>query len=333
MKIDLPPKTTIRSLLTATEAYPALEQLFLGAQTEIWASFRIFDLRTRLRSEQGLRIGKIWFDLFAHTLSRGVEIRFVLADFDPICAASLHQGSWRTVRQFSALREVATGGKLSFIAARHEAQTGRVLRAVFWPFVIRRLRSKVAELNAAEPSRRARAILHLPGLVNHVVKDAAGLYAARGWPPPALYPATHHQKMATFDRQTLYIGGLDVNERRYDDPGHQRAARKTWHDVALITAGPHVADAQQHLETFLDPCTAPPQRPIDRPLPALIRTLSCSRDHPVALAPRSRVTEIEAAFLHLIASARTLIYFETQFLRHMRLARARWCGRRAGTTG
>ena len=47
-----------RLLLTAAEAYPALEVAFLEARTEIWCSFLVFDPATRLRSPEGLAVGK-----------------------------------------------------------------------------------------------------------------------------------------------------------------------------------------------------------------------------------------------------------------------------------
>ena len=38
-------------LLTAKEAYPALEAQFLQAEREVVAGFRVFDPHTRLRSD------------------------------------------------------------------------------------------------------------------------------------------------------------------------------------------------------------------------------------------------------------------------------------------
>ena len=42
-------------LLTAQEAFPVLERAFLGARTEIWARFRVFDLSTKLRAQRRVR--------------------------------------------------------------------------------------------------------------------------------------------------------------------------------------------------------------------------------------------------------------------------------------
>lgn len=70
--------------VTAAEAYPALERAFLAAESEISAGFRVFDLRTGLRSPEGQAIGATWFQLIVHTLKRGVANSIVLSDFDPI---------------------------------------------------------------------------------------------------------------------------------------------------------------------------------------------------------------------------------------------------------
>jgi hypothetical protein len=53
---------SVRILLTASDAYPALEKAFLGAASEIRASFLVFDLATKLRSPAGEEVGKTWFD-------------------------------------------------------------------------------------------------------------------------------------------------------------------------------------------------------------------------------------------------------------------------------
>ncbi|MBA5764845.1 phospholipase, partial [Vibrio sp. 404] len=89
-------------------------------------------------------------------------------------------------------------------------------RVLVWPWVYRRLAEVVEDLNADTPDRRARRLEHVPGLARHVEKDDDGFVRAKRWPPADLLPVTHHQKLAVFDRKTVYIGGLDLDERRYD---------------------------------------------------------------------------------------------------------------------
>ena len=104
---------SFRPLIAAFEAYPALEEMFLAAEEEIWASFRLFDLGTCLRSHSGRQLGDDCFDLVVEVLNRGVRITLVLADFDPIFAPDLHRGTWRSMPQFAGARECARGGQMT----------------------------------------------------------------------------------------------------------------------------------------------------------------------------------------------------------------------------
>ncbi|WP_243730847.1 phospholipase D-like domain-containing protein [Rubellimicrobium sp. CFH 75288] len=314
--------TRVEVLVTAAEAYPVLERAFLGARREIWASFRIFDLSTRLRSPEAQAVGETWFDLIVHTLRRGVDIRMVLTDFDPIARPSLHRGTWKAVRQFMGAAEAAGpgAGRLRITAAMHSAVTGVLPRTVFWPQIAARLRAIVTWLNGSESHARSALLRDMPGLRDWLVSPKTGPLRARLWGVPVLYPATHHQKLAVFDRRLLSIGGLDLDERRWDTPEHNRPGAETWHDVQLMVEGPIVAEAQAHLETFLDVVAGradpPPQR-------KLLRTVSRRRSASwVRFGPEELLHEIYDAHLMLAARAERLIYLETQYFRDTRLARA-----------
>ena len=288
---------TLKVLVTADEAFPALERLFLAAEHEIHAGFRIFDLSTKLRSEQAKKVGETWFDLFQHTLDRGVSISLMLSDFDPIAGTHYHRKSWRSAQQLAAAQEVSALGKLDFRIALHPAKAGFFPRALLWA----KLRAKVLDQSTDE---------YTPGL--------------RPVSPDSFYdisPVTHHQKLAVFDRKTLYIGGLDLDERRFDTPDHQQIASETWQDVQVIVTGSVAEAAHRHLET-LDRTVAakagpPPQSP------GFLRTVSTSRLFaPFHISPKTVVSEIEEAHLSGISHAKDLIYLETQYFRHQPLADA-----------
>lgn len=311
--------TAFHPLVTAAQAYPVFERCFLDARTEIRMSFRIFDLRTRLRSAEAQEIGESWFDLIAHTLRRGVTIHMILADFDPVAATRLHFGTWRSMRQFAFLAEVAPVDRLHVTAARHPARVG------FWPRLLGHamlrghLATLIARVNAHPAPQRHRVILQMPGLRAYRSRDAMRL--ERKWHLPQLYPATHHQKLAVFDRRQLYIGGLDLDERRYDTPAHQKSASQTWQDVQALVEGPVVAAAQSHLEGFLD--AVENRHPPAPAAPGFLRTLSARPQREgLRMAPATRIREIEAAHLAAATHAERLIYLETQFFRDRPLARA-----------
>ncbi len=308
----------VQPLITAYEAFPELERLFLAARTEVWAGFRIFDLRTRLRSDEAREIGATWFDLIVHRLRAGVSIHMILADFDPALATPLHRGTWRSVRQFSAAREMAGGGGLHLLPVRQPARAGLAPRFLFWPLIVARVAKQLKALTREPDDARREALALSVGLRPRLSRTGLG---ARLLPLPNIYPGTHHQKLAVFDREALFIGGFDLNERRYDDPDHSRSADQTWHDVSVTTRGADcVAMAQAHLESFwgLGP-TPPPQTSGD---PRFVRTQS--RDgsrNPFRLSPKPWIRESEMENRKLFETARNLIFIETQYFRHRPLAR------------
>ncbi|MEO1407282.1 MAG: hypothetical protein AAFV54_12450, partial [Pseudomonadota bacterium] len=248
---------TFKPLFTAAEAYPELERLFLSAQSEVRASFRIFDLSTRLRSAEGKAIGQTWFDLIVHTLNRGVTVHFTLCDFDPIVAHDLHAQTWAAARQFYGAAECATAGQLIFEPAMHPARAGRLPRLAFWPLMIRKLRQHAAELNAMPVAKRKRVCANMPGLRDFLELREGGTVKLKSFGAPEIHPATHHQKLATFDGRTLFIGGLDVNERRFDTQDHNQPAHETWQDISCVVTGKIVDRAVEHLAGFLKRPTPP----------------------------------------------------------------------------
>ena len=315
----------ISVLLTASEVYPAMERAFLAAQDQISAGYRVFDLSTKLRSDEGRAIGEDWFDLVVYVLRQGVEVKFTICDFDAVLAPDLHHDSWKTRRAFVAARELAgPDARLSVTNAAHSARTGILPRLLLWPRLVKELNKTAAKLNDMTPPARARVLECSPGL-RPMLRDAGGgTLAARRWPVPTLIPGTHHQKICVIDRRVAFIGGLDLNERRYDDKSHQRDREETWQDVQLRCTGPVAEDVHSHLEEFLA-VVAGTKAPTAEG--RLLRTLSRKRktDWPF-LGPKPLVHTISDDHHRLIARARGLIYLETQFLRDRplcnRLARA-----------
>jgi phosphatidylserine/phosphatidylglycerophosphate/cardiolipin synthase-like enzyme len=311
---------SVRVLITAEEAYPEMERAFLTARRRILACYRVFDPLTRLRSREGREVGHDWFDLILHVLRKGVEIDLVISDFDPILAPALHCETWRAKRALIAAAELAgPDARLRVTAAPHAARVGLLPRLVFWIPVLRRLGRRVEELNRLPAPTRARALDCSPGLWRHLRTGPDGSLAVRWVPPPELIPGSHHQKIAVFDDELLCIGGLDLDERRYDDKGHHRRRDETWHDVQVMCRGPVVEDARRHLETFLDVVAghrAPPAAG------RLLTTLSRRRRWPVvSVSPRTVRTTLADAHHRLALRARRLIYVETQFFRSRDLAR------------
>ena len=322
----VPDAPEVEVLVTAAEAYPALERAFLSARIEIVAGFRVFDLKTRLRSPEALAIGQCWFDLVIHTLRRGVAIRIVLSDFDPVARPRLHRATWRTVRMFWAAADLAgPEARLAVVPSTHSAVAGIWPRLLFWPVVQSRLARVSGWLRRQLDAQRMAALREMPGVRRMLAaKDAVPRPRLLAVPP--LFPATHHQKLAVFDGETVYIGGLDLDERFYDTPEHRLPGHETWHDVQLMIRGSVAGDARTHLARFLGIIEGSTEA--DPPAPAreglrFVRTLSRRRRRGAwrFISPEPVVHEIEAAHAEWIAQAEGLIYIETQYFRSRRMAR------------
>lgn len=311
-------KDELRPLITASEMFPALEEMLLDARDEVLLAFRIFDARTLLRSDRALALGlTTWADLLTHVAEKGVSIRLLLADFDPVFTADLHRDAWASAGRFAhRLRDCP---QAEIICALHDCSPAPLWQLVFNGPISRR--KKELENRPPEMLTRPQA------------SALQGHYRLR--------PVTLHQKFAVVDQTRAIIGGIDVDERRWDDSNHDQRPEDTWHDVSMAVSGPVASDIRRHFADCWDrargecgtvfsaqvtdlPEAAPAARPIttDVKAPSLLRTVSTHQKGPIRFGPATRVREHATAHLDLFAKARDHVYIESQFFRHMPLARA-----------
>jgi phosphatidylserine/phosphatidylglycerophosphate/cardiolipin synthase-like enzyme len=348
--LPTPPRRRCRvvPLIEAADMYPMLEELVLDAASSVWMSFRVFDPETATRSERARALGlDTWVSLIRHTVRKGVEVRILLADFEPVLADYLHAGSWHT---FQRVRDIAAGldeqdrERLQLIVIQHEGEIGWCWRQLLRPLLRGRIR-KVVEKLLRRGTCDDGGLDTRPGLWRHLAWEDGRPTRWKAAPPPRLWPATYHQKFVVIDGARTIIGGLDLDERRWDDRRHRRRANQTWHDISALIEGPAAEDAARHFgrlwkrelpryreivkewtsgcgrELMLDPLTdipmvaAVPEVPGAAATVQLVRTLSRHSPSPFATGPRHGVREIKAAHRKIIQSARNLLYIEAQFFR------------------
>tara|TARA_R110002051_G_scaffold1008_1_gene4878 strand:+ start:9250 stop:10827 length:1578 start_codon:yes stop_codon:yes gene_type:complete len=308
-------------LITANQAYPAFEALFLAAQNKIELGFRIFDPLTKLHSDAARKVGSNWADLIVATLNRGVEIAITLSDFDPIVGYNLHRRNWKAIRIFHALNEMTTqgAGTLRIKGLLHPAQGGLMSRLLFAPQTRKKLNKIVAEIN--DQSDGVSPFKYAPRL-RGILDIKHGKVVLRPRVLPQIYPVTLHQKMAVVDGQTTYIGGLDLNDRRYDDQNHNQPAQDTWHDVQIIVHDRKIAgDASDFLQSLPD-TTAGVRTP--RTITSAFRTTLSRRrrSNLFTLSPKTISDGLLQEHFTQIKAAREFIYIETQYFRDRRIAKA-----------
>ena len=328
-------------LVTAAEAYPEMERLVMSAERELFLGLHVFQGDTALRSEEARAAGhEVWSDLLRAAMERGVSVRILLTDFDPAGIPELHVTAWRRVKELLAsMREhiERLPELFEMQVVLPAGQVGAVQRRVFWPPLYLFLR-RWAEDHADD-------VPFAPGWWSNLADPSEPPFRVMPMPPKLLSSATLHQKFLVADGERGVIGGLDIDERRYDDPKHRRDAPETWHDVTLRVDGPIAGDLATHfrecwdrnlvsgttlLPDYIDRhgLTGASAMPFDAPAREerepvrvegssirLLRTLSRHDPSALALGPREAITEIEDAYVEAIGEARSLIYVESQYLR------------------
>jgi len=333
--------TGTEPLFEARQAFPAFEELALSARLQVCFGLRIFDPETKLRTQAALELGlHNWGDLVAHLTGQGVLVRILLTDFEPVGAHDFHETTWRAMKGFGhAVREKGDPEKFQAIAALHQGEFGVLARLTLWALLKRKAEGLAA-------GKRGRGLIGFQSW--RLFRERGGQPGTTLNGPPRLFPATYHQKLAVADGEHAIIGGLDINERRYDDPDHKRRPEETWHDISLKVHGGIAGDILHHFDTCwnfevprfnarltrmgepqpalprtVSPVAKPemcPDTSVDGNFLQLIRTRSRSSRSWYAIGPRPDVTEIEAAHLDQIGRARDCLYLESQFLRSQRLA-------------
>ena len=327
--------------------FPDFEELVLGAQASVWLAFRVFDPATKARSQRARELGlEDWAAILGHAIRRGVEVRILLSDFEPILADELHAGSWYSFRALRKMAEdfnAAETKLLQLVVAQHEGELGIVWRQLLRLPLRTKVRKLVGKLLTDE--REHGGMGDRPGLWRYIKWHGGRPHAYHPAPPPRIWPATHHQKFAIVDGAVTIIGGIDVDERRWDDKRHSQRADQTWHDVSVRVEGPASGDAAAHFRRLwnrelpryrevvsewtdgaarqltLDPLTEMPESPLPPAVDGgmatvrVLRTLSQRSPSAFATGPTPHVRELRDAHRDIILGARRTLYIEAQFFR------------------
>jgi len=152
--------------------------------------------------------------------------------------------------------------------------------------------------------------------------------------------ASHHQKIVVIDDCLAFCGGIDMTADRWDTSDHPDTDPRRirpggtphgpWHDATTALEGPAAAAIGEIARDRWQQAGGGTLTPVTRQgdcwpeaLPAQFRDVAVgiARSQP-EMPGRSAILEVERLYLDLIASARRMIYAESQYFASRRIAEA-----------
>lgn len=352
------PGNELVPLIEAEETFAEIELAIVEARRSVQLAYWTIDPSLRITS--GATSHDRWAGLLQGAASRGIDVRVAIADFDPVLGFGFHFDAWSTYARFMDLRselDEESQRRFQIICSRHDATVGWLVQVAGQPVIRRKLDEAVAWLNDRTSGKDSPELSDLlrraPGLWPHVrIQD--GRVAARRGAFPTVLPAAHHEKLCVIDDETVFLGGLDLDERRFDTKDHD--ADLAWHDLSCRLRGPAARQFAIHFrqrwnrefEDFRSvvPALEPPGNVAPWEIPeglgvlpdlpdpdpekafpgnlmvAPLRTISRQQKSSFSRSPETRVAEIRDAYLEVIGKARRLVYIENQFIRSRTIAEA-----------
>lgn len=350
--IDFTGGHDVRPLIGGKATYAEIEKSIQAAQKSVHMAYWTLD--PDLPTTGSVSAGTL-SELMRSVLERGVEVRIVIADFDPVIGMMFHRDAWRSYRKLIAIADGLDDDRralFSVMCSRHDMRWSPMGRTALQPFLRYKLRETVAEINGLDNAVQRRDYLaNVPGLWPYIGFDGTSAHV-KMVAFPDLFPAAHHEKLCVIDDAVAFLGGLDLSEKRQDGWDHENAF--PWHDVACRLEGPVVSFFARHFRCrwneergdslkFLKAAKAPakvrpipdgqqiPELPTDvpvcRPLAKGVevkpmRTLSRQSRSWFSRSPRTQITEICENYLAVISTARDFLYIENQYIRSTRIAEA-----------
>lgn len=277
-----------RALTGASETALAYERLAASARGELLLSVPHLTPETPLRITELRAHGlQTWADLLGLMTRRGLSLRMLVADTDPVLAPDRHRTAWSTASGFARGVE----GNTQILCAPHGQEvTG------LWHWRLRRgFAADLSALGQDDPGR-------LTAIQRRTLEKG-----------PVFRPAETPQSFAVADGAVCILGGPDLALTTHDADfcGALRAHFTDSWAAALDTGA----------QSLVAPATPMrmPRRPQSRADLRLLRTLS--RPAP-GFGPRPVTTDIETALTRLFDTAERHILIRTPALRHNGLTEA-----------
>lgn len=336
------PGIDVRPMIDGVAAFAAMEEAIAAATSSVLLSFWVFNPNTPVQSRSVRQGGAAtWGDLLRLTAERGVAVRVLLTDFDPLLQTELHRYAWRTHEKLVGHAARLGAGKrsgLEVLVSMHPAFTRTGVGA----------RLTAALDGLVEQANKAGVVTTLanrPGVWNWLDYNKKTKKVAVKTPAPDLiaHVASHHQKLCIVDELLAFCGGLDVNTGRIDTPAHT-SEKTAWHDVQLRVDARAALDIHHNfvtrwnaecaaylgfvasanksslpvtlpVHTASTPLTYSTAKPKGRGSSVVQIQRTLSKDATFGVVPNNEVDDIVRGYRTAIGHAQRYIYVENQYVR------------------
>ena len=350
--MDFTPGHRVEPLIGGEATYAEMEKAIEEAKSTVHMAYWTLDPAIKTSGDVK---AETLSELLRQVIERGVDLRIVIADFDPVIGTMFHVDAWKAYRKLRAIADdlpTDTARRFSVMCSRHDTRWGPAGRTAAQPLLRWKLAEKVAAINAMKTKKeRVEYLECAPGLWPFIDYDGKTV-SVKPTAFPGFYPAAHHEKLCVIDDHIVFLGGLDITAKRKDDWDHDNDF--PWHDVACRLEGPVAKFFAQHFRSrwneerndsleFVRESSPPkgiaplPEGGDIAELPTDVadcppikdgvevkpmRTISKQSRAWFSRSPRTQITEIRETYLDVISKAEDFLYIENQYIRSTAIAEA-----------
>jgi phosphatidylserine/phosphatidylglycerophosphate/cardiolipin synthase-like enzyme len=347
----------VEPLIDGVAAFLAMEKAILEAESSLLIGFWDLDPDLPLLPDPAAKTPdpkrpKTWLEALIAAAARGVQVRVLLSDFDPLFSGS-HATAWyayfRMVSTTDAIKD-----RFQVMCARQETEIPDgilKLADTFAKGALPKYDTLAAQWNAMKAGDREARYLNSPGVwdkfdLTPTLREAKLRKPGEYYP---VRPGSHHQKLLIVDGKRAFAGGMNVRASYEDNPSHTRVPWP-WHDSFVKVEGKDVLAGfiksymllwnreRKGFQDFIIAAYAARKdypklvyrgvdemKPADVPAKAassatpgipgqIHRTLSDKGD-PTTGYPVPIRKDIEEGYLKAIGQAERFLYFENQYFR------------------
>ena len=239
------PGNKVQPLVDGSAFFPAVEEAIADANESVYCTFWAIYPDTPLMSTKVRDALKVtdWQSLLAKIArEKGVKVRIITSDFDPVLDNEGHQRTWMGFNKFiaQAVTSGLTADQFQIFISLHPAAISGGIGDLVDKAAKPVLQAIIKQLN----DKKLAGLENSPGLWRLVKLLNSGRVEMIAKPAFSASPASYHQKTILIDNQVGFVGGINISDFYQNTPQHLGDHRA--HDAFCRVEGPVVTDIERN---------------------------------------------------------------------------------------